>query len=128
MASVRVLTPQEIRDRAIGAESIGARLPSLDALRGLIIVLMAIDHARAFIAKNHSGEFWGRALPDYGGDTVAFLTRLVTHLCAPGFMFLMGTGMVLFGCAQSVDSVSGCSSLRFGASMLFGLRVSCSAN
>jgi uncharacterized membrane protein len=63
------------------------RLPSLDTMRGLIIILMAIDHARAFVAKNHPGEFWGHALPDYGSDALAFLTRLVTHLCAPGFMF-----------------------------------------
>jgi uncharacterized membrane protein len=77
------------------------RLPSLDTMRGLIIVLMAIDHARAFVAKNHPGEFWGHALPDYGGDALAFLTRLVTHLCAPGFMFLMGAGMALLAAARS---------------------------
>ena len=57
---------------------------------------MAIDHARGFIARNHPGEFGGAALPDYHGDWVAFLTRLVTHLCAPGFMFLMGAGAALF--------------------------------
>ena len=72
------------------------RLASLDTLRGLIIVLMAIDHARGFVAKNHPGEFWGSSLPDYQGDWLAFLTRLVTHLCAPGFMFLMGAGAALF--------------------------------
>ena len=65
------------------------RIPSLDVMRGLIIVLMAIDHARAFVAKNHPGEFWGRPLPDYGGDVLAFVTRLISHPCAPGFFFLM---------------------------------------
>ena len=35
--------------------------------------------------------------------------------------------MLLFGCAQSVDSVRGCCSLRIGASRPYGLRVSCSA-
>lgn len=72
------------------------RLASLDTLRGLIIVVMAIDHARGFIARNHPGEFWGAPLPDYQGDWLAFLTRLATHLCAPGFMFLMGAGAALF--------------------------------
>jgi uncharacterized membrane protein len=76
------------------------RVASLDVLRGLIIVLMAIDHARGFIAKNHPGEFWGAALPDYQGDWLAFLTRLVTHLCAPGFMFLMGAGAALFAASR----------------------------
>jgi uncharacterized membrane protein len=78
-----------------------ARLSSLDTLRGLIIVFMAIDHARGFIARNHPGEFWGAPLPDYQGDWVAFLTRLVTHLCAPGFMFLMGAGAALFAASRA---------------------------
>jgi uncharacterized membrane protein len=77
-----------------------ARLASLDALRGLIIVLMAVDHARGFIARNHPAEFWGSSPPDYQGDWVAFLTRLVTHLCAPGFMFLMGAGAALFAASR----------------------------
>jgi uncharacterized membrane protein len=78
-----------------------SRLSSLDTLRGLIIVFMAIDHARGFIARNHPGEFWGAPLPDYHGDWVAFLTRLVTHLCAPGFMFLMGAGAALFAASRA---------------------------
>jgi uncharacterized membrane protein len=76
-----------------------SRLVPLDALRGLIMVLMAIDHANHFIAQKHSsGEYWGGGFPAYH-DSLAFLTRLVTHLAAPGFFFLMGAGMVLF--AQS---------------------------
>jgi uncharacterized membrane protein len=82
------------------------RLSSLDTVRGLIIVFMAIDHARGFIARNHPGEFWGAPLPDYHGDWVAFLTRLVTHLCAPGFMFLMGTGAALFAASRTREGWS----------------------
>lgn len=78
-----------------------SRLPSLDVLRGLIIVLMAVDHARGFIARNHPAEFWGASLPDYQGDWLAFVTRLVTHLCAPGFMFLMGAGAALFAWSRA---------------------------
>ncbi len=84
-----------------------ARLASLDVMRGLIIVLMAIDHARGFIAKNHPAEFWGGSLPDYQGDALAFVTRLVTHLCAPGFMFLMGAGAALFAASRSTAGWSG---------------------
>jgi uncharacterized membrane protein len=73
-----------------------SRLLPLDALRGLIMVLMALDHANHFIAQQHSpGEYWGGGFPIYH-DAFPFLTRLVTHLCAPGFFFLMGVGMVLF--------------------------------
>jgi len=73
-----------------------SRLPPLDALRGLIMVLMALDHANHFIAQRHSpGEYWGGRLPIYQ-DPLAFFTRFATHLSAPGFFFLMGVGMVLF--------------------------------
>lgn len=73
-----------------------ARLLPLEALRGLIMIVMALDHANLFIAHEHSpGEFWSGPFPRYG-DALAFLTRFVTHLSAPGFFFLMGAGMVLF--------------------------------
>ena len=72
------------------------RLLAVDALRGLIIVVMALDHANHFVAQKHpSGEQWGGSFPIYG-DTITFLTRFVTHLAAPGFFFLMGVGMLLF--------------------------------
>ena len=71
------------------------RLLWLDGLRGLIMVLMALDHASYFVARVHPGEFWGVALPAYV-DAGHFLTRFVTHFCAPGFFFLMGAGMILF--------------------------------
>jgi uncharacterized membrane protein len=72
------------------------RLLTLDVLRGLILILMAIDHANYFVARMHpTGEFWGVSLPQYNNIT-EFLTRFVTHICAPGFFFLMGVGMVLF--------------------------------
>jgi uncharacterized membrane protein len=73
-----------------------SRLFAPDALRGLVIVLMALDHASLLVAQKHpSGEYWGRAFPVYH-DTLAFLTRFVTHFCAPGFFLFMGLGMVLF--------------------------------
>lgn len=72
------------------------RLLAVDALRGLIIVLMALDHANLFVAHKHSsGEYWGGPLPAYDSQ-LAFFTRFITHLAAPGFFFLMGAGMLLF--------------------------------
>jgi uncharacterized membrane protein len=79
-----------------------SRLLSLDAMRGLIMVLMALDHASFFVAKTHSHEFWGAAMPLYDG-ALPFLLRAVTHLCAPGFFLLMGSGMVLFSAARIRD-------------------------
>jgi uncharacterized membrane protein len=75
------------------SDSKGRLLP-LDALRGLIMVLMALDHAAYFIARVHYGEYWS-SLPRYDA-ALPFLVRWVTHVCAPGFFFLMGAGMILF--------------------------------
>ena len=84
------LQPEENKDHS------PVRLFAVDALRGLIIVFMALDHANMFIAHKHSpGEYWGSGFPIYY-DSMAFLTRFVTHLSAPGFFFLMGVGMFLF--------------------------------
>ena len=72
------------------------RLFPLDALRGLIIVFMALDHANYFIAQQHSsGEHWGGSFPVYN-SVLPLLTRLVTHFSASGFFFLMAVGMLLF--------------------------------
>lgn len=72
------------------------RLLPVDALRGLIIVVMALDHANLFVAQQHSRvEHWGLPLPEYD-SALPFLTRFVTHIAAPGFFFLMGIGMLLF--------------------------------
>lgn len=73
----------------------------LDALRGLIIVLMALDHANSFIARGKlEPEMWADMFPNYYGDALAFLTRLVTHLAAPGFFFLLGIGMTLLALSR----------------------------
>lgn len=73
------------------------RFESMDLLRGFIMILMAIDHASYFIGQTHyqGGEFWSGSFPSYS-EAVPFFMRYVTHLCAPGFIFLMGMGMALF--------------------------------
>ena len=68
----------------------------VDLLRGILIILMALDHANFHIAQQHSsGEYWGGPFPVYP-TPAHFFTRFVTHFSAPGFFFLMGVGMVLF--------------------------------
>lgn len=67
------------------------RYEAIDALRGLIMAVMAIDHINAFIARQHATEFWNGAVSIHS-SWLSFLTRWVTHLCAPGFFFLMGAG------------------------------------
>lgn len=93
-ASPRDFSPATTSD----ASSSTQRLFPLDALRGTIMVLMAIDHASFFVRRWHPFETWDQPLPAYP-SLAAMLTRLATHPCAPGFYFLMGAGMILF--AQS---------------------------
>ena len=76
-----------------------ARLPSLDVLRGLIMVVMALDHVGLFVGRFHSNEMWAGAWTRYE-SAIPFLTRFVTHFCAPGFFFLMGAGMSLMADAR----------------------------
>jgi uncharacterized membrane protein len=86
-----------LKNRTLQAAGLrAARVFAPDALRGLVVILMALDHANLLVAQQHtSGEYWGGSFPVYG-DSLAFLTRFVTHFCAPGFFLLMGLGMALF--------------------------------
>src|SRR5689334_23538645 len=62
------------------------RIAGIDVLRGLVMVLMAIDHVRVY-----SG------VPAGGPSAGIFFTRWVTHFCAPAFVFLAGTSAFLAG-------------------------------
>jgi len=81
------------------------RLAVLDAQRGLIMIFMAIDHVSMFAAGVHFSEYWGVELPDYG-DAWWMFTRVISHLCAPGFFFLMGMGMHFFFVSRRDRGVS----------------------
>jgi len=73
-----------------------ARLSALDVMRGLVMVLMAVDHAGAAFDADHLGTD-SRAMATLGGELHLghFLTRWITHLCAPTFVFLAGASLAL---------------------------------
>jgi uncharacterized membrane protein len=69
------------------------RLASVDALRGLIMIVMALDHVRDFI---HRGAM-SQSPTDLATTTpILFMTRWVTHICAPVFMFTAGIGAYFY--------------------------------
>lgn len=63
----------------------GVRIQSVDVLRGLVMIIMAIDHVRVY-----SG------IPAGGLTVGIFLTRWITHFCAPSFAFFAGTSAFLY--------------------------------
>src|SRR5689334_11699911 len=66
--------------------SVARRVTSIDIVRGIVMVLMAIDHVRVY-----SGQ------PAGGPTPGIFFTRWVTHFVAPAFVFLAGTSAYLRG-------------------------------
>ncbi len=77
------------------------RLESIDVVRGVIMILMAIDHTRDFFSNS------GLNPTDPATTTVPlFFTRWITHFCAPTFFLLTGTGAFLARRKKSTRELS----------------------
>lgn len=83
-------TPDPVAATAAPALATRARVDAVDVLRGLVMILMALDHTRDYFGD-------AGANPTNLATTTAplFLTRWVTHFCAPVFFLLTGTGAYL---------------------------------
>jgi uncharacterized membrane protein len=69
------------------------RISSIDTVRGLVMIIMALDHVRDFL---HTGSLSQDPTNLETTTAILFFTRWITHLCAPTFVFLSGISAYLF--------------------------------
>jgi uncharacterized membrane protein len=79
------------------------RIISVDLLRGVIMIIMALDHTREFF---HSAALTNNPLDLNTTTPVLFFTRWITHFCAPVFVFLSGTSAFLQSARKSKKELS----------------------
>ncbi|MEO5685081.1 MAG: heparan-alpha-glucosaminide N-acetyltransferase domain-containing protein [Chitinophagaceae bacterium] len=79
------------------------RIQSIDVLRGIVMVIMALDHTRDFF---HINAITGNPTDMATTTPVLFFTRWITHFCAPTFVFLSGTAIFLNGQKKTPAALS----------------------
>jgi len=79
------------------------RVESIDLLKGLVMVIMALDHVRDYF--HYSANFYDPADPTQTTLPI-FFTRWITHFCAPAFSFLAGLSAYMVGKKKSRKELS----------------------
>lgn len=82
------------------------RLFAIDAVRGWVMIFMALDHAMYFCYVHIFAEGFQGTRPEPMPDVAHYLTRFITHYCAPTFVFLAGLSVALYTLSRRVQKVS----------------------
>ena len=91
-------SPEVANARSVSA---AGRIDAIDILRGLVMVIMALDHTRDYFSHlrfepENLARTWG----------ALFFTRWITHFCAPLFFFLAGTGAFFYSRRRTASELS----------------------
>jgi len=79
------------------------RIESIDFLRGLVMIIMALDHVRDYF---FFGSFTSNPTDLDSTTPLLFYTRIITHYCAPVFVLLTGTSAYLYGTKKNKRDLS----------------------
>src|SRR5437867_10032392 len=79
------------------------RVQSIDVVRGLVMVIMALDHVRDYF---HITAMTDDPLNLATTTPQLYFTRWITHFCAPVFVFLSGSSIYLVGLRKPVEVLS----------------------
>jgi uncharacterized membrane protein len=98
MTAPTITTPQSILQ-----DVKSTRIESIDLLRGIVMIVMALDHVRDYF---HADAFLYNPLDLSQTNVPLFFTRWITHFCAPVFVFLAGTSAFLVGSRKGKAALS----------------------
>jgi uncharacterized membrane protein len=95
--------PELTATRPTGTTIKRKRVASIDLLRGIVMIIMALDHTRDYF---HRAAFIYSPTDLTHTSVILFFTRFITHYCAPVFVLLAGVSAFLYGANKSKKELS----------------------